>query len=527
MSNLENQNPTKSAVSAQDESKQVSKGLFVITAAKLWFMVGGALITFGLPYLFNAQGKNGVALYGQYNDLNNTLSILTMVIVTGGMQTISKFTSQAQNEEQLSLILKKLFWLMLGIGSALSIGFILSADQLAQMRGNADLVMGYRFAGLVLLAYSIYIVFIGALNGRKAFGSQALFDIGFTTLKAILVLGLAFVGLGVNGAFLGFALSAILIAIISFLKVGFGKQGSENLMIQTKDILSFAFHAMLYTLVFNLIFKLDILLIKPVLQTYTSATSADTGIGLYGMAVNLSRLPWQATIAVTFVIFPILSEATFGKDLEKARIYISQSLRYLGILIGGASAVLMAYPEGVTLFLPKGYQFVADLLIWLAPAYFCFSLFNLVNTILISANYPNKALIIGVATTIIASLLYYFWMPMGLGTLDPTQTTTLILTRGAQATFIAFAFGLSFGVFELIRIFGKQILAIGSVLRVIGVLGSFALIGVFMPLFGKILSLVILGGLGILYFVLLALLGEFNAEDRARFQRIIRRKNRP
>ena len=136
-----------------------------------------------------------------------------MVIVTGGMQTISKFTSQAQNEGQLSLILKKLFWLMLGIGSALSIGFILSADQLAQMRGNADLVMGYRFAGLVLLAYSIYIVFIGALNGRKAFGSQALFDIGFTTLKAILVLGLAFAGLGVNGAFLGFALSAILIAI--------------------------------------------------------------------------------------------------------------------------------------------------------------------------------------------------------------------------------------------------------------------------------------------------------------------------
>ena len=79
----------------------------------------------------------------------------------------------------------------------------------------------------------------------------------------------------------------------------------------------------------------------------------------------------------------------------------------------------------------------------------------------------------------------------------------------------------------MIRIFGKQILAIGSVVRVLGVLAGFAVIGLFMPLFGKVLSLVILGGLGILYFVLLALLGEFNAEDRARFQRIIRRKSRP
>jgi O-antigen/teichoic acid export membrane protein len=242
------------------------------------------------------------------------------------------------------------------------------------------------------------------------------------------------------------------------------------------------------------------------------------------MAVNLSRLPWQATIAVTFVIFPILSEATFGKDLEKARIYIAQSLRYLGILIGSASAVLMAYPEGVTLFLPKGYQFVANLLVWLAPAYFCFSLFNLVNTILISANHPKKALIIGIATSILASLLYYYWLPMGLNGISATTATEMILIRGSQATLIAFAFGLSFGIFELIRIFGKQVLALSSVARILGVIGIFALIGSVMPVFAKVISLLILATLGILYFVALAVLGEFNEEDRARFNRIIRRK---
>ena len=40
----------------------VGGGLLVITGAKLWFMVGGALIAFGLPYLFASMGKDGAAL---------------------------------------------------------------------------------------------------------------------------------------------------------------------------------------------------------------------------------------------------------------------------------------------------------------------------------------------------------------------------------------------------------------------------------------------------------------------------------
>ena len=38
-------------------------------------MIGGVAITFGLPFIFDRIHDNGRALYGQYYDLNNILSI--------------------------------------------------------------------------------------------------------------------------------------------------------------------------------------------------------------------------------------------------------------------------------------------------------------------------------------------------------------------------------------------------------------------------------------------------------------------
>ena len=137
---------------------------------------------------------------------------------------------------------------------------------------------------------------------------------------------------------------------------------------------------MLYPVVFNLIFKLDGILVKPALlemygafmeQPEPKATigalleisqfapdflqnQVDSLMGNYGMAVAMSRLPWQGTIAVTFVIFPLMSEAVFAEDKVKTRLYIRQTLRYSMMVIGVAATVLVAQPEAPFRLLPKG-----------------------------------------------------------------------------------------------------------------------------------------------------------------------------
>lgn len=511
---------SQSTPNQESEAKTVGKGLLVITAAKLWFMVGGALITFGLPYIFSRYGEGdpeyGKRLYGQFFDINNTMSILSMVLVTGCLQAVSKWTSQfSQQPERAAGALRQLFWFMLGAAGFIGGGFILASPWIATERGNPELVNAYQAAGGVLVAYSLYVVFIGALNGRKAFTSQALFDMGFTTLKAIFVLGFAFVGWGVTGAFAGFAVAAAFIAFMAAWKVGLGPKGEPS---PYRDIYGFALQAMAYTLVFNLIFKLDILMVKPVAQTLFQS-EADALMGVYGMAVNVSRLPWQATIAVTFVIFPLLSEATFSQDLERSRAYIRQTLRYLMLLIGAASAGLMALPEAVVQVLPSGYADAAQVLMWSAPAYFFFTLFNLTNTLLISAGKALDTFLIGLVTVGLAALMYQIWLP-------GSESGVELITKAASASLIAFALGLALGLGRLYQLFGApvpfmsavRLMISSAIIWVLGRQTASILEGK-----SKLLFLIALVGLGLLYFLLLTLLREWNEEDKARINRMLKR----
>ena len=61
----------------------------------------------------------------------------------------------------------------------------------------------------------------------------------------------------------------------------------------------------------------------------------------------------------------------------------------------------MAMPDAIFRILPKGYESGAIALTWLAPAYFSFSLFNIVNTLLMSAGRAGQALIVGLITVIL------------------------------------------------------------------------------------------------------------------------------
>jgi O-antigen/teichoic acid export membrane protein len=328
-------------------------------------------------------------------------------------------------------------------------------------------------------------------------------------------LGFALLGWGVTGAFGGFALAAALIALIAAWRVGLGPKGEPS---PYKDVYGFALQAMAYTLVFNLIFKLDLLMVKPVAQQLF-AESADRLMGVYGMAVNVSRLPWQATIAVTFVIFPMLSEATFSQDMERARGYIRQTLRYLMLLIGAASAGLMALPEAVVNILPADYAMASHVLMWSAPAYFFFTLFNLTNTLLMSAGRALDAFVIGALTVGLAAVLYSGWLP------QCTEEVGLI-SAAAQASLIAFAVGLALGLGRLAQLFGPPV-PMMSALRLaassagvwfVGRQLAAALAGQ-----GKLVFLVALVALGLLYFVFLTLLREWDADDKARVQRLLKR----
>jgi O-antigen/teichoic acid export membrane protein len=506
--------------SSEDVAATAGRGFLVITGAKLWFMLGGALISFGLPYVFHSKlyppGTDAAALYGQYTDLNNTLSILSMVMITGVLQSVSRFVSQTP--DRAGGVVKQALALMGVIGALVGGGFAIAAPWLAEARQNPELTLAYRLAGVVLFCYSLYSVFIGVLNGRKHFFRQALFDITFTTMKALLMVGLAAAGLGVQGAFGGFATAAALIMILAAVKVGRSTAAGEP----ARGFAFYAFQVMLYTFVFNLIFKLDVWQLKPAAAAVLAHGGGDVGtaidrlVGQYGTAVNFARLPWQGTLAITFVLFPLMSEATFAQDKERTRLYVRQTLRYAMLLVGAGAVVLAAVPRAPVGLQPPELGPAVIALVWLAPAYFCFSLFNIVNTILTSAGRATAALVIGIITVGAAAALYQFVLPMA-------PDAEALLRWTGVTTLAAFVLGLALGLGVLWRLYGPPVPG-ATTLRVLGLGTALIVGGHYLPEMGKIGSLMEAAAVGVAFIVGLVATGEISAEDRARFQRVIRRK---
>ena len=68
---------------------------------------------------------------------------------------------------------------------------------------------------------------------------------------------------------------------------------------------------------------------------------ADVQNGYYAAVQNLARLSYQAIIAATFVVFPLVSRSTFADDRETTQRYIAVTTRY-SLMFAMAIAVVMA-----------------------------------------------------------------------------------------------------------------------------------------------------------------------------------------
>ncbi|MEE2789434.1 MAG: hypothetical protein VX589_19000 [Myxococcota bacterium] len=512
-----------------DTARVVGRGLFVITGAKVWFMLGGAAITFGLPFIFDRYHASGRALYGQYYDLNNILSIFSMVMVTGVMQSVSRFV--APTPHAAKGIVQQALRVISVAGALLGGGLILLSPTIAITRGNPDLVHGYRAAGCIVFAYGIYTVMVGCLNGQKRFVTQALLDITFTTLKVALVLGMAVVGLGVLGAFAGFAMAATIIAIVA---IGF-IYPKLNGGSASGGYTRYALQVMMYAFVFNLIFKLDGVFVKPVVYSVLHSPElgsiisgldhlwpsrwpmwvedvlqhqTDEKMANYGMALALARLPWQGTIAVTFVMFPLMSAASFAENQTAATTYIRQTLRYSTVIIGLAVALLVALPESIFALLPAGYESGARIILLLGPAYFFFSLFNLANTLLIASGRAAVALAIGTLTVALVSLAYWVYLPSA-------SSAHAVLLRAAQVNLVMFAFGLALGLGALWRTYGPPF-PLGTAARIGIAMSVVIIIGRISPSLAPIQGALAAIGLTGVFVLLLVATGEFDQTDRAR-----------
>lgn len=498
-----------------DNTKAAGRGVIFIALAKLYFMVAGYAIYFVLPRLLGSE-----AAWGNYLLVIGLVSVIDNVIVTATIQSVSKYT--AEDETRADAVKRAALRMQLLLGGGLAAAYVAAAPLVARWERDASLTPLYQLSAGIMLCYSFYAVFVGSFNGLRRFGGQATLDITFSTLRAALILGGAAVGLGVFGAVGGFVVAAAIILCVSVAWVKLPRRGGETF--PAKKIWSLMAGLFVYTLALNLIMRVDLFLLKRYATVLADAASAEaraeiasTFAAYYGTAQSLAFIPYQAILAVAFVVFPLVSRSTFENDLAATQSYIRQTLRLSLVFVAGVAVVFMANPEAV-LNVPyqAKYRIGGEALRILSGGMVCFSMFTIVNTILNGAGRTLPAIISGVVTLAAAAIGNALLVPRA-GSLTGALSVAAYTTSGAMLL------GVLCACFFLYRHF-KAVLSPLSLLRIAIAMAAALAVGHYLPERSKLVTLGECLVVFVVFLAVLVLLRELGKEDLARVRKVLGRK---
>jgi stage V sporulation protein B len=481
-----------------DVAQIAGRGTIYITAAKMWFMASGAIIYIALPRLLTPEQ------FGLYQVVIGVASIINAVVVTGTSQTVSKYISQ--EESKADSVKSKALKMQVVVGGALAVGFFLLAPVIANYLNDPRLANHLRLASLITLSYSFYAVFTGYFNGQKKFLTQAGLDMAYSTLKLAFIVSFVWFGFGVAGGVGGFALAAACVLALSVVAAGRGERRGD---VRIKDLFKFQAYLLLFTLVLNLLQKVDLILIKAL--SSSDATTASNNAGYYGAAVYLANLTYQVIISVTFVIFPLVSQATFANDRSRTQGYVANTLRYTLIIMALLATLLSANAgEVLRVYYPNDYQTGSAALAVVAYGMLFFGLLYVITTIISASGRPNVSLLVGAATLVVSVALNAILIP------------AYGLTGAAIGTTASMFLGVVMGGGYLLAKYGALMPRL-SLLRIAACAALIYLASFMFTPASKLMIIIKLALLSLVYVIALVASRELGRDDLAAMKKVLKK----
>ncbi|MDX2086270.1 MAG: polysaccharide biosynthesis C-terminal domain-containing protein [Kofleriaceae bacterium] len=514
------------------------RGVLDLAFAKFYFMFAGLVIQFRLPNILSRTA------FGSYSLVSNIASLVNNVLVTGTIQAVSRFSAQepgkARAVQQAGLRMHA------RLGLVIAVGFIAAAPLVAWGLHDMSKTAPLMLAGLIVAGYSFYAVFVGTANGLHEFQKQAGLDISFATLRVAGLLGMAMAGMGVIGVIGGWVAAVAIILCASIVWVGLpSKDGKLTERLPVKPLLQFFAGVAVYLALFNALMFVDSLLIKRLTTEYfrthesqlTSSLAAtvpwaaeasgyhfnpsalaDVQNAYYAAVQNLARLSYQAIIAATFVVFPLVSRSTFTEDKETTRGYVQVTSRYSLMFAMAIAVVLAANPVDTLglIYAPDYAQKGGEALRYLALGNVAFSVFAINGTILNGSGHTRSAIVAAAITLVVAAVGNYIAIPIA-----AEKGTTLEVA--AAVTSAAMVVGAVLSGIELKRRLGAFIPAL-SLVR-IGIASVAGLVvGRFLPLHGKLMTLVEACVVGGVFLVVLVATRELGKRDLEAIKAVRRKR---
>lgn len=528
--------------SKDEEQKQAGRGGLAVLAAKVFFILTGLVQQALLP---RAIGR---ADYGALARVSAVSNVFNNVIVASSTQGVSRTVAAAGAHEREALRATLRAHVLIALAATALL--LLAAPVVAKLQGAPEVLAPLIAMAGVLAVYGVYAPLVGYLNGRRMFARQSALDMAAATLRTTAMLGIGWFMVksapalahalgtlpGMLGATLGAVLAAVCVLLLALRWTGTGKATGGARPAGVPDLTSYLrliVPVMVAQLFVNGLMQADIFMLGRYLSIGAAsvgmpltpggvatepATAANEWLAVYRACQLFAFLPYQLLFSVTQVLFPMLARAKKEEGDARVAELVSRGSRIGAIVCGLMVTVIVAMPESLIRL-----AYDADIARTGAPALrvlvlgqAAFAMLGLTTTILVSLGRERAAMTL---TALALGLLLAACM--------------LLVPRAAfghaqvlaASTAAAAALGVSlvFGVFTARRTAGAFVPVLTAVRVGLCIAGATA-VGLYLPRFGKLATLVVAPMIALGYVVALVATGELGKSDVAMVLAIVRPK---
>lgn len=429
-------------------------------------------------------------LYGTYGVVMGILMWFEVGAISGIPTALQKFTAADETKAAAFLTaasrMQALFTLFLFVTG------YLCAPVIAAALKDSGLTSYLKIAIWDIWIYSAFFILMSLQNGLYRFSRQAVMIGVFSVAKMVSVILFVTVMKSLDGAFyanIAGSVTGVLLGLYYLLRSGIHWKDTRT---DWRLMLRFALPVAVFSLTINLFLNIDLWAVKYFL--------GGRAAGHYTAASILARVPYYIFFGLSATVLPGLARALAGNSFDQARYTIRTAVRLLFLTVLPLCVLSMTYGEEIIVFifgqeyLPGGGSF--RVLIW---AFSLLAMFFLLTTIINADDRPRLTMAVTGGGIAVDLLLNAVLVPRY--GINGAPLATLISLAAASCT----------AGWLVYRRFGPMMSG-AAVARITAAAGLIYVLSTFVPARGA-MTVPVMGGLYVLYGVLLVLFRELKKED--------------
>jgi len=302
----------------------IARGLFVISAYVIHIYLGRAL---------------GPERYGVFGVVLSVLMVCYIFLNNGVRQVIARLITYYP--ECTRHFLKKGLFVQILISGVIAALVFCFSGMMADFFKDSRLSLPLKLCSAVVVVQGIYFVYTGALSGQKRFFAESVVLSTYGIMRPAMVLILVALGFGVPGAIGGFFIASAMAIAVGTLTLAKAPEAQRD--VSVKEIFDLAIPTIVIFGAVAMILNLDVLSVKRFLFN-------DEAAGFYTAATTFSKPPYWFLFSFGSVALPLVASCYSRGDAKQSKIYVSQVLRYSGLVLLPLLVIISATATDLIIF---------------------------------------------------------------------------------------------------------------------------------------------------------------------------------